>query len=218
MVKTLQRKIGRSQTLEPKPSLPVTPTEEKDLMEAFALPTLPGLAASSPATSPPSIIVPPPSFKCLCNARFLFPLLNMGFIAFVDQAYEVLQPLVYSTSISAHGLGFSTFEIGLIIGAWGVVNCIVEIFIFPRLVRKIGPRRLYIIAFACYLVAIGAYPLITFLARRAGRVDAWTWSVIVLQLGIYSVACMGYGKRTNSGFHETVADDENNRMYICVRQ
>ncbi|EIN04052.1 MFS general substrate transporter [Punctularia strigosozonata HHB-11173 SS5] len=192
----LRETLRRSHSAGSSPAEPVTQGDEKAATPITDLPELPSQVQTAQTLSSSEAVIPSPQvpgFRSLFVPRVLYPLLNYGFIAFVDQCYEVLQPLMYSTSIGAQGLGFSTFTIGIIIGVWGVVNCIVEIFVFPPLVRKVGPRTLYIASFACYLVCLSAFPLMAFLAQRAGHIDKWTWLVLVIQLAVYTVAYMGYG-------------------------
>jgi hypothetical protein len=101
---------------------------------------------------------------------------------------------MYSSSISLGGLGFSSFTIGIIMGVWGVINGIISIFAFPKVLRRFGVRRLYIVAFASYLVCLAAFPVMSTLAKRSGTVDAKVWTVLILQLSFYVLAYMGYGK------------------------
>ncbi|EGO24783.1 hypothetical protein SERLADRAFT_415754 [Serpula lacrymans var. lacrymans S7.9] len=135
----------------------------------------------------------PPSLRSLLNRRVLVPIMNYAFLAFIDQCMTVLQPLMYSTSIPLGGLSFSSFTIGAVMGVWGVINGFVQIFAFPVLLRIVGPRKMYMTAFASYLVCIGAYPLMSFLAKQAGRVDAKVWIVLVVQLSAYVIAYLAYG-------------------------
>jgi hypothetical protein len=183
--------------LNPASASSATEADEKASAPSVGLPEVQSQIEAIPSSSNSEATVPDsraPGFRSLMVPRVMYPLLNYAFIAFVDQCYEVLQPLMYSTSIGAKGLGFSTLTIGIVMGVWGVINCIVEIFIFPPLVHKVGARKLYIVSFACYLVCLSAFPLMAFLAQRAGRVDVWTWIVLVMQLAVYTVAFMGYGE------------------------
>ncbi|KAJ7791347.1 major facilitator superfamily multidrug-resistance, DHA1 sub-family [Mycena olivaceomarginata] len=88
----------------------------------------------------------PPTLRELLVPRLVIPLINYGFFCFSQTCYQVLFPLMYSTSIPNGGLGFSPYLIGVT------------------------------------RVCIGAYPLLSFFAQRAGRVDAIVWAIIVVQL------------------------------------
>lgn len=118
--------------------------------------------------------------------------LNQGFLAFFDLCYQVLLPLIYSTSIPFGGLGLTTFEIGMIMGTCGIFNGIFQLFALPILSKKFGWRNLYIAAYAALAITVGAYPIMSFFAKSAGRVDWRVKAVIVVQLFSYCVACIGW--------------------------
>ncbi|KAJ7908640.1 major facilitator superfamily domain-containing protein [Mycena leptocephala] len=124
----------------------------------------------------------PPTFRELLVPRLTVPLLNYGFFCFAQTAHQVLFPLMYSTSIPNGGLGFSPYLIGVTRGVWGVMNTFLQLFLAARLIRWLGVRTAYIFSFANVAVCIGAYPLLSFFAQRAGRVDGLVWTIVVVQL------------------------------------
>jgi hypothetical protein len=135
-----------------------------------------------------------PTLRSLLVRPVLLTIVNYAFLAFIDQCFVVLQPLMYSSSISVGGLGFSSFTIGMILGIWGVISGIISIFAFPKVLRRFGIRRLYMAAFASYLVCLTGFPIMSIFVKRSGSVDAKVWIILVLQLVFYILACMGYGK------------------------
>ncbi|KAK7059784.1 protein zinc induced facilitator-LIKE 1 [Favolaschia claudopus] len=124
----------------------------------------------------------PPTVRELLVPRLVIPLVNYGFFCFLQTAYQVLFPLMYSTSIPNGGLGFDPFWIGVTRGVYGVANSITVIFLAWRLIRKFGARTVYIFSFAQLFICIAAYPILNFFARRAGRVDGVVWAIVVMQL------------------------------------
>ncbi|KAJ7199167.1 major facilitator superfamily domain-containing protein [Mycena pura] len=122
-----------------------------------------------------------PTIRELLVPRLVIPLLNYGFYCFLSTAYQVLFPLMYSTSIPNGGLGFNPYQIGVTRGVWGVLNTLFLLFIAARLIRRFGVRNIYIFSFANFAICLGAYPLLNILARRAQRVDALVWAVVVVQ-------------------------------------
>jgi len=91
-------------------------------------------------------------------------------------------PLVYATSIPYGGLGFSSFTIGIIMSALGIIIGISSAIFFPILLRNLGIYRLYRTAMGCYLVTVASFPIMNLLARRAGHVDWDVWVILVIQL------------------------------------
>ncbi|KAF8071614.1 major facilitator superfamily multidrug-resistance, DHA1 sub-family [Lyophyllum atratum] len=124
----------------------------------------------------------PPPLSSLFVPRVLLTLLVYSFLAFVDMSCQVLQPLVYSTSISLGGLGFDPYRIGVIMGTFGVINAIVQLTFLGRAIRKFGPRTIQIIAQVNYAIVLSLYPLLSFFAKRAGGADGYVWAVIIIQL------------------------------------
>ncbi|KAJ7034582.1 major facilitator superfamily multidrug-resistance, DHA1 sub-family [Mycena alexandri] len=123
-----------------------------------------------------------PTLRELLVPRLVIPLVNYGFFCFTQTAYQVLFPLMYSTSIPNGGLGLNPYQIGVTRGIWGILNTLVQLFVAARVIKCFGARNIYIFAFANIGICIGAYPLLSFFAQRAQRVDAIVWTIIVIQL------------------------------------
>jgi MFS family permease len=133
---------------------------------------------------------------------------NYGFLAFIDMCIQVLLPLVYSTSISMGGLGFDAYRIGTIMGAWGFINAIVQGLLIGPTVRRFGARKTFIAAQMSFVVIIGLYPVMVLSARRAGRVDATVWVVLIIQLILQLSRGLAYGVshlRSFSGRHNLMS-------------
>ncbi|KAJ7679392.1 major facilitator superfamily domain-containing protein [Mycena polygramma] len=110
-------------------------------------------------------------------------LLNYGLLCFGDMAYDALLPLVCATPIGFGGLGLKPYDIGLMMGLVGVSNAIIQAFLGGGLIRYFGARRIMNAAFCALVAMFALYPLLTILARRAGRVDGPVIAVLVFQLG-----------------------------------
>ncbi|KAJ7072950.1 major facilitator superfamily domain-containing protein [Mycena amicta] len=122
-----------------------------------------------------------PTLRELLVPRLSIPLLNYGFFCFSQTAYQVLLPLMYSTSIPLGGLCFTPYEIGVVRGIWGVCNTIFQLFLSAPIIAFFGPRRSYIFGFTNFTVCIGTYPAMSYFAQRAGQVDGMVWALVVLQ-------------------------------------
>ncbi len=134
------------------------------------------------------------SLRSILIPRVLWPIVNYGFLALIDQCFVVLVPLVYSTSIPLGGLGMTSFTIGVIQGVAGFVAGLIQVFTFPWMHRKLGSKLLYTLSFAVYLATLALFPLISLVTKRAGRVGVETWVLIVLQFGAYSATAMTWGE------------------------
>ena len=147
-----------------------------------------------PAVIPTEDEAGPVSLRTILIPRVLYPILNYGFVALIDQAATVLVPLMYSTSLDLGGLGFDPFTIGLVQGVGGFAGGVTQIFTFPYLHRRFGTKRLYVCAYVMYFVIFASFPLNSFVTRRAGRVGAATWVLIVVQWTAYVVSYMSWGE------------------------
>lgn len=146
------------------------------------------------AVTPGSTDMKPPPFRDMMVPSVLIPLANYVFLTFADMSYSVLLPLMFSTSIPLGGLGFSPYEIGMTMGTWGVVNAFVQVNLLGRMIRKFGPRTMYTVGYSSIVVCLATYPVSSYFAQRAGRVDARVWAVIVVQLTSQMMIYMAYGK------------------------
>ncbi|KAH9948712.1 MFS general substrate transporter [Amylocystis lapponica] len=148
-------------------------------------------AASSDIPSQPA--PGPTTIRSILIPRVLFPILNYAFLAYTDQSFVALLPLMYSSPISQGGLGLSTFAIGIVQGTTGVLGGAVQILAFARMHRACGTRRLYCLSYAAFLVAVCMFPLAAHLARARGGVDAVVWAVVAVQNAAYGATFMTWG-------------------------
>ncbi|KAG1857943.1 major facilitator superfamily domain-containing protein [Suillus tomentosus] len=129
-------------------------------------------------------------FRAILIPGVMIPVLHYGLLSFVDQCMLVLMPLMYSTSRSLGGLGFSSNTIGLVMSVWSMLNGMIQVYMFPRLLRKFGPKRLYIISFAFFLITFSTFPLMGYMAKR--EMEAGMWLILCVQLVAYIAAYITY--------------------------
>ncbi|KAG5650643.1 hypothetical protein H0H81_011510 [Sphagnurus paluster] len=124
----------------------------------------------------------PLPFRALLTRRVLTTLMVHGFLCVVDMSCMVLQPLVYSTSVPLGGLGFSAYQIGVVMGTWGVINAVVQFTCLAPMLRKLGARKVQSMSQLSYAVVFALCPLLSYFAKRAGKADGLVWMVITIQL------------------------------------
>ncbi|KAK1235072.1 hypothetical protein PQX77_001708 [Marasmius sp. AFHP31] len=116
------------------------------------------------------------------NSNLNIVLVNHSFLAFTDMANAVLIPILYSTSNSMGGLGFSTKTIGTILAVYNFVNAFVQITLMKRFLKRLGPRRLYQIAYPMLSVPFAMMMCEQMLVSWYGKVTLGVWAAIVFQL------------------------------------
>ncbi|KAJ7616005.1 major facilitator superfamily multidrug-resistance, DHA1 sub-family [Roridomyces roridus] len=130
---------------------------------------------------PPQPSTPVP-IRQLLTRPVLLAILNHAFLNFSSMAYDSLLPLVYATPIGLGGLGLKPHSIGLLMGLCGLSNAIVQGFYGGRIIRYFGPRTVFTGCFCALVAAYAAYPVLSFFAARAGRIDGIVITVLALQL------------------------------------
>ncbi|KAJ7585582.1 major facilitator superfamily multidrug-resistance, DHA1 sub-family [Mycena floridula] len=153
----------------------------------------------------------PPSLRALiADSRVSIILTSFAFLSFNEMSYSSLVPLVYSTSIPWGGLGLHPRQIGTIMAAVGICGCFAQIFVFSRLLRRFGPRRMYLASLGGSFLATSGFPLMSFFAKRAGKVDPL---VIVVMIG--QLTCSLYGYIAYNAMHVMLVDSSPSRAALA---
>ncbi|KAK1226811.1 hypothetical protein PQX77_010218 [Marasmius sp. AFHP31] len=142
--------------------------------------------ATTPTNSTPA--TPPPTL----NPTLIVVLTNYALLTFTDMSYSVIIPLLYSTSNSLGGLGFSTQLIGTILGTYSFTNAFVQIGFLKPLLKRVGPRRMFQISYASMMVPFAMFMCEQMLVTKYGRVTAGVWVAIAFQLAFATLQNTAY--------------------------
>jgi hypothetical protein len=140
-----------------------------------------------------SLTAQTPPLRALLTPGILTAVINVGILAFCDISVQVLIPLMWSTSLEHGGLGFTPYMIGLTLGIYGVVNVSMQLLFLGKLIRRFGPRKVFIVSFPAFIVSLSCFPLEGHLARHAGGADWRVWTIIVVHLVMDSLKFYAYG-------------------------
>ncbi|KAG0699250.1 major facilitator superfamily domain-containing protein [Suillus ampliporus] len=110
----------------------------------------------------------PVSIRSLFVPSVLIPIANYGCVATLEIALCALQPLFYSTPIELGGLGFDPVTIGFWMGAFGIVNGVLQTMIFAPLVNKFGLKAVFQFCEACFIPIFALFPITNIIARQYG--------------------------------------------------
>ncbi|KAH9838448.1 MFS general substrate transporter [Rhodofomes roseus] len=133
----------------------------------------------------------PATLRSLMVRPVLLSVLSYGTLCLLDIAYRAIQPLFFSTPIALGGLGFTPATIGLVLGIFGLLNGSLQALFFARVIRRWGPKRVFMAGMACFVPLFGMFPVINALARPDGLTYI-VWAAIVLQLTISVVMDMSF--------------------------
>jgi hypothetical protein len=120
-------------------------------------------------------------------------LINFGFFGFCDIGAQALTPLMWSTTIEHGGLGLSPYMIGMVMGSYGVVNAFLQLMFLGKIMRRFGPRGVYIVCFSSLFVSFMSFPISSLFARRANGMDWKVWATVIASLVTQSMRSGAYG-------------------------
>ena len=136
----------------------------------------------------------PLPLRALLTRPVVVSVANYCVIGLLDIMGGVLIPLVWSTPVEFGGLGMTPVSIGLWMGGYGFMNGIFQFIVFPRIVGRIGPQRVFITSILCYIPIYVILPLENLALRHSSRgLNLAATLLIMLQLLATSFATMGFG-------------------------
>ncbi|PCH42370.1 MFS general substrate transporter [Wolfiporia cocos MD-104 SS10] len=114
-------------------------------------------------------------------------------LALLDIAYRALQPLFLSTPLALGGLSQPPATIGAVLGTFGLLNGVLQALFFAPLVRRFGPKRVFMTGMGSFVVLFALFPVLGALARMQGGVTNVVWACVGLQLMVSIVMDMSFG-------------------------
>ncbi|KAF5384044.1 hypothetical protein D9757_006980 [Collybiopsis confluens] len=139
---------------------------------------------ASTDTAMPEVSSPPSFAQLLSHPVLRATLLNRAFLAFTEMSYAVLIPLVYSTSIEVGGLGLSPYQLGITMGIYGFGGGVLNILVLKRIVKRLGPRKAYIISYATFIWDLSMFWVLRAVVAHFGKVNLLVWVLIFGQLSV----------------------------------
>ena len=136
---------------------------------------------------------PVPPLGAVLTEPVVLSIANYVWLAFIEVAFRALEPLFFATPIHLGGLGMSPAKIGLCLGVFGLLDGAAQWLLFPKVIRRVGLKRLFLISLFCFIPLFVMFPVINHFAREWGPSPA-VWALVVFQLIINCVTDMSFGK------------------------
>ncbi|EMD34106.1 hypothetical protein CERSUDRAFT_86859 [Gelatoporia subvermispora B] len=147
---------------------------------------------TTPMTTPTKPDAKPLPLKALLIPRVLIAAGNYASLAIVDIALRSVLPVFYSTPIHLGGLGLPPQTIGMILSSYGILNGLLQIFFFSKLIGLLGAKKIYLIGISSALPVFAMFPVVNALARLYG-LDNIVWIAVALQVTISMAINFSYG-------------------------
>ncbi|TFK62044.1 MFS general substrate transporter [Pluteus cervinus] len=118
---------------------------------------------------------------------------NYVTLAFLNIGLISLLPLFFSMPLSIGGLGFDPPTIGYIMGAYGAGTGIYQALYFSKIIKKLGPRLVFVSGMATFMPVFVLIPVMSVLARWNGGVYWVVWVLIGVVMSMMAWMDMAYG-------------------------
>ena len=134
----------------------------------------------------------PVPLRNLLNFRVLLPILSYVYLASLHAASIAIQPLFLAMAVNIGGLGLSPHSVGYILGTYGFVNSIFQLFMLGPLVRKFGVKAVFVTSISAFIPIYTFWPVMNLLVRSTGFTYV-VWIILGCQLSASLVMELGYG-------------------------
>ena len=118
---------------------------------------------------------------------------NYTALAFLRICTVSLLPLFLAMPLDIGGLNLTPSVIGYIIGSYGFIDAVFQIFYFSPIVRRWGERVVFIAAISTFIPIFLMFPVINFIARGWGQSSFGVWLMIGFLVMLLTVTNMAYG-------------------------
>ncbi|KAI9439349.1 MFS general substrate transporter [Lactarius indigo] len=136
----------------------------------------------------------PVPLRALLTRPVVVSVANYGMIGMLDMTAGNFISLVWSTSVEFGGLSMSPASIGLWMTGYGLMEGVFQFFAFPRVVRRVGPRRIFIASIICFIPVYAMLPFENLVLRHSGHgMNLAVGLLIVLQFSALTSSGMGFG-------------------------
>ncbi|KAH9052780.1 MFS general substrate transporter [Lactarius vividus] len=136
----------------------------------------------------------PLPLRALLTRPVVVSVANYGMTGMLDMTAGTLIPLVWSTSVEFGGLSMNPVSIGSWMAGYGLMNGVFQFIAFPRIVRRFGPRRVFIASIILFFPVYIMLPFENLALRHSSRdLNPAARLLIILQFSALTLSGMGFG-------------------------
>ncbi|KAH9052776.1 MFS general substrate transporter [Lactarius vividus] len=153
----------------------------------------PPVAAGEITDGPVKGTAKPVPLRALLTRPVVVSVANYGMTGMLDMTAGTLIPLVWSTSVEFGGLSMNPASIGSWMAGYGLMNGVFQFVAFPRIVRRFGPRRVFIASIILFSLVYIMLPFENLALRHSSHVlNLAARLLIILQLSAFTFSGMGF--------------------------
>jgi hypothetical protein len=131
--------------------------------------------------------------KELISRQLIIAVLNYAFICFLDQAQQTLLPMMYTAPIKEYGLGLSPEDMTDIMAKWGSYNTLAQLLLFPWLLKRFGPKKVYATCLSTMMIFFASFPVLHLVAEYFGDANVLVRRLLAIHMAMSSLVYMAYG-------------------------
>lgn len=134
----------------------------------------------------------PLPLKKLLVFPVVISILNYTTLALLNISVNALLPLFFHMPLDMGGLNLEPATIGYIIGVYGAGTGLFQFLFFAKLVRRFGPRRIFVTSLSAFIPIFLIFPVVNIVAKKLG-VSLLVWVLVGCQLVLLFFMDTAYG-------------------------
>ncbi|KAJ3568782.1 hypothetical protein NP233_g5486 [Leucocoprinus birnbaumii] len=140
------------------------------------------------ATSDKDVSLP---LQAVLTRPVIISITNYIALAFLEIMLCSLLPLFFAMPIDIGGLGLSPPTIGYLLGSYGAVSGILNVFFFPAILKRFGEKRVFSLGMITFIPIYLLMPIMNIYARTWG-IGLGVWLMVALEFLMMLLTTMSY--------------------------
>ncbi|KAF8317183.1 MFS general substrate transporter [Clavulina sp. PMI_390] len=157
----------------------------------------------STSSSPLDPDVPPPksetqdnSLRSVLTRPVILAIMNYGWLALLEISFWAILTVFLPVPVSAGGLGLPPPLVGVVCGAFGLFDGIVQLVAFSATLKRFGPKKIMIGTMISFWFIFACFPIMHELTKAnptpVGELHWSVWAVMLVMMLMGGMVDMGY--------------------------
>ena len=136
------------------------------------------------------------SIRAVLTRPVLIAIQNYGCLTLLDTLHMAILTIFLPIPIAAGGLNLPPLTVGLIFGMLGLVDGLIQLVLFPPVLKIFGPKRIMTATMISFWVIFACFPWMHEIAKahpaEPGTLDSRVWVVMGFVVVVSGMTDMGY--------------------------